>query len=73
MNPSTIIKINYGIIDALIEDQYGTLTEYSTPTYGAKYNILYRKGTVILLGTVYEVLDSSVAYWNMKENLKHLL
>ncbi len=70
MNPSTVIKINYGIIDALIEDQYGTLTEYSTPTYGANITYFTEKGTVILLGTVYEVLDSSVAYWNMKENLK---
>jgi len=70
MNPSTIIKFNYGIIDALIEDQYGTLTEYSTPTYGANITYFTEKGTVILLGTVYEVLDSSVAYWNMKENLK---
>jgi len=70
MNPSTIIKFNYGIIDALIEDQYGTLTKYSTPTYGANITYFTEKGTVILLGTVYEVLDSSVAYWNMKENLK---
>tara|TARA_X000001382_G_scaffold121923_1_gene104522 strand:+ start:651 stop:1799 length:1149 start_codon:yes stop_codon:yes gene_type:complete len=70
MNPSTVLKINYGIIDALIEDQYGTLTEYSTPTYGANITYFTEKGTVILLGTVYEVLDSSVAYWNMKENLK---
>ena len=70
MNPSTILKINYGIIDALIEDQYGTLTEYSVPTYGANITYFTEKGTVILLGTVYEVLDSSVAYWNMKENLK---
>ena len=70
MNPSTILKINYGVIDALIEDQYGTLTEYSTPTYGANITYFTEKGTVILLGTVYEVLDSSVAYWNMKENLK---
>ena len=70
MNPSTIIKFNYGITDALIEDQYGTLTEYSTPTYGANITYFTEKGTVILLGTVYEVLDSSVAYWNMKENLK---
>ncbi len=70
MNPSTILKVNYGITDALIEDQYGTLTEYSTPTYGANITYFTEKGTVILLGTVYEVLDSSVAYWNMKENLK---
>ena len=70
MNPSTVLKINYGIIDALIEDQYGTLTEYSTPTYGANITYFTERGTVILLGTVYEVLDSSVAYWNMKENLK---
>ena len=70
MNPSTVIKINYGIIDALIEDQYGTLTKYSTPTYGGNITYFTEKGTVILLGTVYEVLDSSVAYWNMKENLK---
>ena len=70
MNPSTVLKINYGIIDALIEDQYGTLNEYSTPTYGANITYFTEKGTVILLGTVYEVLDSSVAYWNMKENLK---
>lgn len=70
MNPSTVLKINYGITDALIEDQYGTLTEYSTPTYGANITYFTEKGTVILLGTVYEVLDSSVAYWNMKENLK---
>jgi len=70
MNPSTVIKINYGMIDALIKDQYGTITEYSTPTYGANVTYFTEKGTVILLGTVYEVLDSSVAYWNMKENLK---
>ena len=70
MNPSTILKINYGVIDALIEDQYGEINEYSTPTYGANITYFTEKGTVILLGTVYEVLDSSVAYWNMKENLK---
>jgi hypothetical protein len=70
MNPSTVIKINYGIIDALIEDQYGAINEYSTPTYGGNITYFTEKGTVILLGTVYEVLDSSVAYWNMKENLK---
>ena len=70
MNPSTVIKINYGIIDALIKDQYDALTKYSTPTYGGNITYFTEKGTVILLGTVYEVMDSSVAYWNMKENLK---
>ena len=70
MNPSTVIKINYGIIDALIKDQYDALTKYSTPTYGGNITYFTEKGTVILLGTVYEVIDSSVAYWNMKENLK---
>ena len=70
MNPSTIVKINYGIIDALIEDQYGTLTEYSTPTYGANITYFTERGTVIGFNTVYEVMDSSIAYWNMKENLK---
>jgi hypothetical protein len=70
MNPSTIIKFNYGMIDALIEDQYGNLTEYSVPTYGANITYFTPKGTVIGFNTTYEVLDSSVAYWNMKENLK---
>ena len=70
MNPSTIIKINYGGIDALIEDQAGNITEYSTPTYGANITYFTEKGTVIGFNTVYEVMDSSVAYWNMKENLK---
>jgi hypothetical protein len=70
MNPSTIIKFNYGIIDALIEDQYGTLTEYSVPTYGANITYFTERGTVIGFNTTYEVMDSSVAYWNMKENLK---
>jgi len=70
MNPSTIIKFNYGMIDALIEDQYGNLTEYSVPTYGANITYFTPKGTVIGFNTTYEVMDSSVAYWNMKENLK---
>ena len=70
MNPSTIIKINYGAIDALIKDQAGNYTNYSTPTYGANITYFTEKGTVIGFNTVYEVMDSSVAYWNMKENLK---
>ena len=70
MNPSTIIKINYGGINALIEDQAGNLTEYSTPTYGANITHFTERGTVIGFNSVYEVMDSSVAYWNMKENLK---
>ena len=70
MNPSTIIKFNYGIIDALIEDQYGTLTDYTVPTYGANITYFTERGTVIGFNTTYEVMDSSVAYWNMKENLK---
>lgn len=70
MNPSTIIKINYGGIDALIKDQVGNYTKYSTPTYGANITYFTEKGTVIGFNTVYEVMDSSVAYWNMKENLK---
>ncbi|MBV32899.1 MAG: hypothetical protein CMK36_05605 [Porticoccaceae bacterium] len=73
MNPSTIIKINYGGIDALVKDQAGNLTEYSTPTYGANITYFTERGTVIGLNTVYEVMDSSVAYWNMKENLKTAL
>ena len=73
MNPSTIIKINYGGIDALVKDQAGNLTEYSTPTYGANITYFTERGTVIGLNSVYEVMDSSVAYWNMKENLKTAL
>jgi len=70
MNPSTIIKINYGMIDALIKDQAGDYTNYSTPTYGANITYFTERGTVIGLNSTYEVMDSSVAYWNMKENLK---
>jgi hypothetical protein len=70
MNPSTIIKVNYGGIDASVEDQPGNLTKYSTPTYGANITYFTERGTVIGLNSVYEVMDSSVAYWNMKENLK---
>lgn len=73
MNPSTIIKINYGGIDALIKDQAGDYTEYSTPTYGANITYFTERGTIIGLNMVYEVMDSSVAYWNMKENLKTAL
>ena len=70
MNPSTIIKVNYGVIDALIKDQAGDYTNYSTPTYGANITYFTERGTVIGFNSVYEVMDSSVAYWNMKENLK---
>jgi hypothetical protein len=70
MNPSTIIKVNYGVIDALIKDQAGDYTNYSTPTYGANITYFTERGTVIGLNSTYEVMDSSVAYWNMKENLK---
>ena len=70
MNPSTIIKINYGGINALIKDQAGNYTNYSTPTYGANITYFTERGTVIGFNSVYEVMDSSVAYWNMKENLK---
>ena len=73
MNPSTIIKINYGGINALVTDQLGNQTPYSTPTYGANVTYFTERGTVIGLNTVYEVMDSSVAYWNMKENLKTAL
>ena len=62
---------NRGAIDT---DTYYTQFSYimnpSTPTYGGNITYFTERGTVILLGTVYEVLDSSVAYWNMKENLK---
>ena len=73
MNPSTIIKINYGMIDALVKDQAGNYTNYSTPTYGANITYFTERGTVIGLNNTYEVMDSSVAYWNMKENLKTAL
>ena len=73
MNPSTIIKINYGGIDALIKDQAGNYNSYTTPTYGANITYFTERGTVIGLNSVYEVMDSSVAYWNMKENLKTAL
>ena len=70
MNPSTIIKINYGGINASVKNQAGDYTKYSTPTYGANITYFTERGTVIGFNTVYEVMDSSVAYWNMKENLK---
>tara|TARA_B100001093_G_scaffold148047_1_gene140753 strand:- start:7432 stop:8475 length:1044 start_codon:yes stop_codon:yes gene_type:complete len=73
MNPSTIIKINYGGINALIKDQAGDYTKYTTPTYGANITYFTERGTIIGLNSVYEVMDSSVAYWNMKENLKTAL
>jgi hypothetical protein len=58
------------MIDALIKDQAGDYTNYSTPTYGANITYFTERGTVIGLNSTYEVMDSSVAYWNMKENLK---
>lgn len=72
-NSYTIIKINYGRIFAEAINQAGDLTEYSTPTYGANITFFTPRGTVLGFNTIYEVMDSSVAYWNMKENLKFML
>ena len=72
-NSYTIIKINYGRIFAEAINQAGDLTEYSTPTYGANITFFTPRGTVLGFNTIYEVMDSSVAYWNMKENLKFMM
>lgn len=69
-NSYTILKINYGSIWSEIENQNGAISKYSTPTYGANLTFFTPRGTVLGFNTVYEVMDSSVAYWNMKENLK---
>ena len=69
-NSFTIIKFNYGRIYARAKNQQGDLTEYSTPTYGANITFFTPRGTILGFNSVYEVMDSSVAYWNMKENLK---
>jgi hypothetical protein len=69
-NAFTILKVNYGRIDAWSQNQNGSSTEYSTPTYGVNLTFFTPRGTVIGFNSVYEVMDSSVAYWNMKENLK---
>ncbi len=72
-NSYTIIKVNYGRIFAESINQAGELTEYTTPTYGANITFFTPRGTVLGFNTIYEVMDSSVAYWNMKENLKFML
>ena len=72
-NSYTIIKINYGRIFAEAINQAGDLTEYTTPTYGANITFFTPRGTVLGFNTIYEVMDSSVAYWNMKENLKFMM
>jgi hypothetical protein len=72
-NSYTIIKVNYGRIFAETINQAGELTEYTTPTYGANITFFTPRGTVLGFNTIYEVMDSSVAYWNMKENLKFMV
>jgi hypothetical protein len=69
-NSFTIFKLNYGRIWSDIQNQNGNIREYSTPTYGANLTFFTPRGTVLGFNTVYEVMDSSIAYWNMKENLK---
>ena len=69
-NSFTIFKINYGRIWSDILNQNGNIREYSTPTYGANLTFFTPRGTILGFNTVYEVMDSSIAYWNMKENLK---
>ena len=72
-NSFTIFKVNYGEINAWSEAQDGTITPYSTPTYGANITFFTPRGTVLGFNTIYEVMDSSVGYWNMKENLKFMV
>jgi hypothetical protein len=69
-NSFTIFKLNYGRIWSDIQNQNGIITQYSTPTYGANLTFFTPRGTVLGFNSVYEVMDSSIAYWNMKENLK---
>jgi hypothetical protein len=69
-NSFTIFKLNYGQIKAWSENQAGSIVEYETPTYGANVTFFTPRGTTLGFNAMYEVMDSSVAYWNMKENLK---
>lgn len=69
-NSFTIFKVNYGRIWSDIQNQNGNISKYSTPTYGANLTFFTPRGTILGFNTVYEVMDSSIAYWNMKENLK---
>lgn len=69
-NSFTILKLNYGMIWSDIENKSGIITKYTTPTYGANLTFFTPRGTVLGFNMVYEVMDSSIAYWNMKENLK---
>ena len=50
--------------------QEGQVYEFSVPTYLAEATYFTARGTVIGLKLVYDVTDSSVAYWNVKENFK---
>ena len=69
-NSFTILKVNYGAIWSDIENRSGNITKYTTPTYGANLTFFTPRGTILGFNMVYEVMDSSIAYWNMKENLK---
>ena len=69
-NSVTIFKLNDGRIWSDSQNQNGTITKYETPTYGANLTFFTPRGTILGFNTVYEVVDSSIAYWNMKENLK---
>ena len=72
-NSFMIIKGSYGRIWSEIENQNNDITEYSVPTYGANVTFFTPRGTTLGFNMIYEVMDSSVAYWNMKENLKLMM
>ena len=72
-NSFTIAKVNYGMIWADVENQDDIITAYNTPTYGANVTFFTPRGTVLGFNMIYEVMDSSVGYWNMKENLKLMM
>lgn len=72
-NSFMIIKGSYGRIYSEIENQDDVITEYSVPMYGANVTFFTPRGTTLGFNMIYEVMDSSVGYWNMKENLKLMM
>lgn len=69
-NSFMIIKGNLGYIKGESFSEEGISGIIDTPTYGANVTFFTPRGTLLGFNAIYEVVDSSIAYWNTKETFK---
>lgn len=68
--PFFLFSVGFGHTRGTATSQEGVTHSFSVPTYLAEATYFTARGTTIGLKMIYDVTDSSVAYWNVKENFK---